>query len=217
MTTPLKSLPTHHVIAEKYTADPGFELNRLPDGWHVWSGGLCQVGASAGRHLIIRAAAGTPIPDGWTQFEPDGIEPDYDLMCLAPLDMDEDEAIDAAHASMDSAHMYVVVRPVESNRWVAATGVGGTTQHVRGSHPSSEAAAEAGRAATRAIYDREVRRILDLRRGMTLGIPIPEYRQPTILRPLPGQSAWDALGDSGVDRHFGTVTTKGDGDEDRSV
>jgi len=73
--------------AHIYTTEPGYELARLPDGWHTWSGSLCEFrGGQTGRHLIVRSDEHAVPPAGWREYDASD----------EPVQLDREESRDRA-------------------------------------------------------------------------------------------------------------------------
>lgn len=103
-----------------------------------------------------------------------------------------------------SIHHYVAIRP-HGRRWVAALGIGGHTEPMRGSWATPERAEAAGRAAWRERLDRDLEAI----RAEYPDEPIRAPEAPIVLRCRCGQSGYSALTERDLTALLGPPT--GDG------
>lgn len=169
-------------------------------GWTLWSRGVepdrpphsITGGGPNGRPCIVRAPAGTPLPEGFRELV--GYDDGY--VRHAPLALTEAQATEAGALALGSEGFYVVVREIaEGGRWTVATGIGSHTQHIRGSHPTPEEAEAVGVAACRRCTERRIEEIRAARGGdLSWGIPVPEIAPPPkVLHARPGQTGWDVL------------------------
>jgi hypothetical protein len=169
---------------------PG-EPVKLPEGWHVYSV------LSDGRPVVVRAAAGTPLPKGFRLVSGRASLALHRWAWFSPPHLTEEEEAEIGTRTPSSEHTVAVVRETsEGGRYTASAGLGTHTRNLRGSFESVEVATAAAVAEVKRLRAAFVAHVIEARggpeRAALWGLQFPAEVPIEVRYPKRGESAWDA-------------------------